>query len=118
MSQKLTYGELEHRGRDYLKNVFENSADAIGIVDKHGRFIEWNRTALTGPRCRDLRFTPTGQDSRGRVKCVDKVFKKQTFEYLNPLLQLNWKRTFLFNLLFFKKDVKLKVGNAHVLSIS
>ena len=29
----------------YLENVFENSPDAIGIVDDSGRFISWNRMA-------------------------------------------------------------------------
>ncbi|MGA2402662.1 MAG: PAS domain S-box protein [Syntrophobacteraceae bacterium] len=29
----------------YLENVFENSPDAIGIVDKHGKFIKWNKMA-------------------------------------------------------------------------
>jgi PAS domain S-box-containing protein len=27
----------------YLQNVFENSPDAIGIVDAHGKFVMWNR---------------------------------------------------------------------------
>lgn len=31
--------------KDYLENVLENSPDAIGIVDEHGRFIKWNRMA-------------------------------------------------------------------------
>jgi len=34
---------LEANG--YLENVFENAAEAIGIVDKHGRFMKWNKTA-------------------------------------------------------------------------
>ena len=29
----------------YLENIFENSPDAIAIVDKHGRFIRWNKMA-------------------------------------------------------------------------
>jgi len=32
--------------RDYLKNVFESSADAMGIVDARGRFIQLNRQAM------------------------------------------------------------------------
>jgi PAS domain S-box-containing protein len=28
---------------DYLENVFDNSAEAIGIVDQEGRFIKWNK---------------------------------------------------------------------------
>lgn len=31
--------------KDYLENVLEYSPDAIGIVDRHGRFIQWNRMA-------------------------------------------------------------------------
>ena len=31
--------------RDYFKNVLDNSADAIGIVDRKGRFIRWNKRA-------------------------------------------------------------------------
>ena len=31
--------------KDYLENVLENSPDAIGIVDDHGRFIKWNGMA-------------------------------------------------------------------------
>lgn len=30
---------------EYLENIFENSPDAIGIVDRHGKFIRWNRMA-------------------------------------------------------------------------
>ncbi|MGO9414985.1 MAG: PAS domain S-box protein [Syntrophobacteraceae bacterium] len=29
----------------YLENIFENSPDVIAIVDKHGRFIKWNKMA-------------------------------------------------------------------------
>ena len=29
----------------YLENILENSPDAIGIVDRHGRFIRWNLMA-------------------------------------------------------------------------
>jgi len=31
--------------RDCLENVLENSPDAIGIVDKHGRLLKWNKLA-------------------------------------------------------------------------
>lgn len=31
--------------RDYFKNVLDNSADAIGIVDAKGCFIRWNKRA-------------------------------------------------------------------------
>ncbi len=33
------------RTKEYLENVIKNSVDAIGIVDRHGRFILWNRRA-------------------------------------------------------------------------
>jgi diguanylate cyclase (GGDEF)-like protein/PAS domain S-box-containing protein len=32
--------------RDYLENVFDNSADAIVIVDRHGRFVRRNKKAI------------------------------------------------------------------------
>lgn len=31
--------------RNFLENVFENSADAIAIVDQQGRFLRWNSRA-------------------------------------------------------------------------
>jgi PAS domain S-box-containing protein len=34
------------RTKDYLENVIGNSVDAIGIVDRRGRFILWNRRAV------------------------------------------------------------------------
>jgi PAS domain S-box-containing protein len=37
-------GELKQTNT-YLENVFENSPDAIGIVDIHGKFIKWNKMA-------------------------------------------------------------------------
>jgi PAS domain S-box-containing protein len=33
------------RTKEYLENVIDNSVDAIGIVDRHGKFILWNRRA-------------------------------------------------------------------------
>jgi len=33
------------RLKDYLENVIDNTVDAIGIVDRQGRFILWNRRA-------------------------------------------------------------------------
>ena len=30
---------------EYLKNIFANSPDGIGIVDKRGKFIKWNKMA-------------------------------------------------------------------------
>ncbi len=42
--RKKTEKELK-RIKEYLENVIDNSVDAIGIVDQHGRFILWNRRA-------------------------------------------------------------------------
>ncbi len=42
--RKRTENELK-RIKEYLENVIDNSVDAIGIVDRHGRFILWNRRA-------------------------------------------------------------------------
>jgi PAS domain S-box-containing protein len=42
--RKRTAEELK-RTKEYLENVIDNSVDAIGIVDRHGRFILWNRRA-------------------------------------------------------------------------
>lgn len=39
-------GEEEiKKAKDFLENVLDNSADVIGIVDEHGNFIKWNKTA-------------------------------------------------------------------------
>lgn len=42
--RKDTEAELQ-RLKEYLENVIDNSVDAIGIVDRHGKFILWNRRA-------------------------------------------------------------------------
>ena len=42
--RKRTENELQ-RIKEYLENVIDNSVDAIGIVDRQGRFILWNRRA-------------------------------------------------------------------------
>ncbi len=42
---KKTEDELK-RTKEYLENVIDNSVDAIGIVDRRGRFILWNRRAV------------------------------------------------------------------------
>lgn len=41
---KRAQEELQ-KERDYFKNVLDNSADAIGIVDAKGRFRRWNKRA-------------------------------------------------------------------------
>ena len=38
--------EIEIRqAKEYLENILENSADPIGIVNQHGRIIQWNKSA-------------------------------------------------------------------------
>ncbi len=38
--------ENEIKGaKEYLENILDNSADAIGIVDRHGRIIQWNKAS-------------------------------------------------------------------------
>jgi PAS domain S-box-containing protein len=44
MDQYLIAEELK-KANAYLENIFENSPDAIGIVDSRGRFIKWNKMA-------------------------------------------------------------------------
>ena len=44
MDQNLIAEELK-KANAYLENIFENSPDAIGIVDNRGRFIKWNKMA-------------------------------------------------------------------------
>jgi len=43
----------------YLENIFENSPDAISIVDKHGRFIKWNKMG-------DYLYGYTFEDMKGK----------------------------------------------------
>ena len=54
--RKRTEEELK-RTKEYLENVIDNSVDAIGIVDRQGRFILWNRRAaeIYGYRFEELR---------------------------------------------------------------
>jgi PAS domain S-box-containing protein len=43
--RKRTEAELKQT-KEYLENVIANSVDAIGIVDRHGRIILWNRRSV------------------------------------------------------------------------
>jgi PAS domain S-box-containing protein len=43
--RKRTEAELQ-RLKEYLENVIDNSVDAIGIVNRQGNFILWNRRAV------------------------------------------------------------------------
>lgn len=60
----------------YLENVFENSPDAIGIVDEHGRFIKWNKMAaeLFGYSFEELRGK-SGFDLHADAGGVDRMLK-------------------------------------------
>jgi PAS domain S-box-containing protein len=33
------------QAKDYIEKVFESSPDAIGIIDRHGRAVKWNKLA-------------------------------------------------------------------------
>jgi PAS domain S-box-containing protein len=43
--RKRTEADLQ-RTTEYLENVIDNSVDAIGIVDRHGKIILWNRRSV------------------------------------------------------------------------
>ena len=65
--RKRAEAELQ-RLKEYLENVIDNSVDAIGIVDRDGKFILWNRRAaeiygyrfdeLSGKTANDLYADP------------------------------------------------------------
>ncbi len=45
ITKRRTAEEELKQTNAYLENVLENSPDAIGIVDEHGKFIKWNKMA-------------------------------------------------------------------------
>ncbi|MGM0425325.1 MAG: PAS domain S-box protein [Thermodesulfobacteriota bacterium] len=46
IEQALRESERKYKHeKEYLDNIFENSADSIAIVDSQGRFIRWNKRA-------------------------------------------------------------------------
>jgi PAS domain S-box-containing protein len=45
ITERIEAEERLNEAKDYLENIFENSADTIGIVDKHGNFVKWNKMA-------------------------------------------------------------------------
>ena len=45
ITQRKLMEEEIRQTNAYLENIFENSPDAIGIVDNDGRFIRWNKMA-------------------------------------------------------------------------
>ena len=44
-TERMRAEEQLKEAKEYLENVFENSADVIGIVDRNGKFIKWNKMA-------------------------------------------------------------------------
>src|SRR5208283_690656 len=44
-SERRDAEDLLRQANEYLENIFENSPDGIGIVDRHGKFIRWNKMA-------------------------------------------------------------------------
>lgn len=45
ITQRIQTEEKLQETIDHLENVFDNSAETIGIVDKNGNFIKWNKVA-------------------------------------------------------------------------
>lgn len=45
ITRRHAVDEELRKANSHLENIFENSPDAIGIVDEHGRFIKWNKMA-------------------------------------------------------------------------
>jgi PAS domain S-box-containing protein len=45
ITERIEAEERLNEAKDYLENIFENSADTIGIVDQHGNFVKWNKMA-------------------------------------------------------------------------
>ena len=45
ITQRKQAEETLRNTRDYLENIFANSADSIGIVDRDGKFTRWNKVA-------------------------------------------------------------------------
>ena len=66
---------------DYLENVFENSPDAIGIVDENGKFIKWNKMAaeLFGYAFEDLKD----------LRAFDNYADKGEFDHMLAQLETN-----------------------------
>ena len=45
ITERKLMEEESRQTNAYLENIFDNSPDAIGIVDNYGRFIKWNKMA-------------------------------------------------------------------------
>jgi len=70
--------------RDYFKNVLDNSADAIGIVDRKGRFIRWNKRAeeLFGYSFEELEGKSAFDLYADRDKLRDMLRELRTYGYV------------------------------------
>ena len=44
-SERQNAEDRLRQANEYLENIFENSPDGIGIVDRDGKFIRWNKMA-------------------------------------------------------------------------
>ncbi|MFP4671782.1 MAG: PAS domain S-box protein [Desulfohalobiaceae bacterium] len=85
--------------KEYLDNIFENSADAIAIVDWEGRFIRWNKRAAE-------MFGYSFLDMQG--KHYSEFYARQ--EELSELLSLLGRQGFVHDheVYFINKDGSLK----------
>jgi len=84
VQRKWVQDELQ-QARDHLENVFENAAEAIGIVDQHGRFLKWNKTSeqLYGYSFEELRgkrFTEVYADKEALEKMLAQL-RRDGFVY-------------------------------------
>jgi PAS domain S-box-containing protein len=43
--QRKQFEDKLEQARDYVENILENSADAIGITDERGKTVKWNKMA-------------------------------------------------------------------------
>lgn len=79
---KKAQWELQ-KERDYFKNVLDNSADAIGIVDARGRFIRWNKRAeeLFGYSFQELKGKSAFElyEDKEELQCMLTELRRQSY---------------------------------------
>jgi PAS domain S-box-containing protein len=77
----------------YLENIFENSPDAIGIVDKSGGFIRWNKMAaeLYGYTFEELRGV-SGFDLYADQDELERMLRQLSREGLVKKWEMRMKR--------------------------
>jgi len=90
--RKLMEEELKET-KEYLENVFENSAYGIGIVDEHGTFVKWNKMAaeLYGYSVQDLKGR-SAFDLYADTNEVGKMLKQLQRDGLVKAYGINMKR--------------------------